>query len=194
MKWSKVSRTKLQAYKDLSSYILDRIEQGSVSFHCLFADTSQFDHKRYNQGSKEIGFNKLVYQCLLHCFLRTYAPSYPRLHVYLDRRTTRHSTIELRGMLNRGAANDWGIEGWPVRRLDFRDSKHCEMLQLNDVILGCIGFRKNGHHMAPDASASKVDLARHIESKLRVRDITRATTRHERRFTVWDFRYKSRDG
>src|SRR5262245_6541208 len=59
-KWGKVSKAKLPAYKKLVDVLfgLPKI----VHFHSLVIDTSKVDHKRFNAGSREIGFNKEIYQ------------------------------------------------------------------------------------------------------------------------------------
>ena len=54
-KWTKVSKAKLPAYKRLVDVLFDNIKD--VHFHSLFVDTTQQDHKKYNQGDSEIGFN-----------------------------------------------------------------------------------------------------------------------------------------
>jgi hypothetical protein len=58
MKWIKVSRTKLPAYKRLVSVLFDN--PNLVHFHSLVVDTQLLDHKTFNQGSREIGFNKEI--------------------------------------------------------------------------------------------------------------------------------------
>jgi hypothetical protein len=59
-KWTKVSKAKLAAYKRLVDVLFDNPEE--IHFHSLFVDTTQQDHKSYNEGDEEIGFNKEVYQ------------------------------------------------------------------------------------------------------------------------------------
>jgi hypothetical protein len=61
VKWTKVSRAKLVVYKALADTLFNLIGEDKIHFHCLIADTSEFDHRRYNQGSGEIGFHKLIY-------------------------------------------------------------------------------------------------------------------------------------
>jgi hypothetical protein len=95
-------------------------------------DATKLDHNRYNQGSREIGFNKEVYQLLLKCG-RLYGGNF---HVYLDRRSTGAPTEELRLILNRGIRKRGDRRDWPYRRLHFRDSHEVEALQLADLLVG----------------------------------------------------------
>ena len=76
VKWTKVSRAKLSFYMDFVNVVCDAIRTERIHFHSLIADTSEFDHKRYNRGSKEIGFHKLIYQLLVQKFGRLYADNY----------------------------------------------------------------------------------------------------------------------
>jgi hypothetical protein len=191
VKWTKVSRAKLHVYKALVDTLFSLISEDKLHFHSLIADTSEFDHKTYNQGNSEIGFHKLIYQLLLHKFGRRYADEY-RLYVYLDRRTTKASLMELRSMLNSGLAKSWDIRGWPVSRVHFRNSDSSDLFQLNDLLIGAIGHRKNQHYLLPNASVHKRELGEHIVAAAGVTDICRDTRREATRFTVWNFHYPKR--
>jgi hypothetical protein len=126
---------------------------------------------------------------LLHKFGGRYADNY-RLYIYLDRRTTKASLIELRSMLNSALAKSWDIRGWPVRRLDFRDSDSSDLFQMNDLLIGAIGYRKNQHYLLPSASQHKRDLAEHLTTSAGLPDLCHDTRRAATRFTVWNFHYR----
>ena len=187
VKWTKISNAKSSAYIALLDAFFNMMDEGKLSFHCLIADTSTFNNRKYNAGSREIGFNKLIYQLLLK-FGRLYGDAY-RMYVYLDGRTTRASLIELRTIVNHGLAKRWDVRGWPVRRLDFRDSTSSDLFQLNDVLIGAIGHRKNGHHLVPDASPAKKAVAEHLARRSGLADICRNTRLDDTVFTVWNFQY-----
>jgi hypothetical protein len=118
-------------------------------------------------------------------FGRLYGDDY-RLHFNLDRRTTKASLVELRSIVNNGLAKRWDVRGWPVRRLDFRDSDSSDLFQINDLLIGAIGHRKNGHHLLPNASQHKQDFVRYITSASGLKDICR-DTRRGATFSVWNF-------
>lgn len=188
VKWTKVSRAKLSFYKDFVDVVFDAMRTSRIHFHSLIADTSEFDHKKYNRGSKEIGFHKLIYQLLVQKFGRLYADNY-RLYVYLDGRTTRASLIELRAMLNAGLANQWDIRGYPYRRVDFRDSKSSDLFQVNDLLLGAIGHRTNQHHLVKGSSVAKIEMVAHVTRRAAISDLAVGTPRTRQNFTVWNFHY-----
>lgn len=183
-KWTKVSKSKLPAYKRLVDVLFDNSNE--IHFHSLFVDTTLVDHGRFNQGSKEIGFNKEVYQ-LANKFARLYPNAY--FHLYPDYRDTKSTTEELRLILNRGRIKVGDKRDWPFRRCQFRDSKVTPALQLADILIGSIAFVLNGHHTAPDASPSKIELANYIAQKAGVTDVSKGTATSGI-FTIWPRRLR----
>ena len=62
MRWTKVSRAKLAAYMRAIDAFFDMQSRMTLDFHSLVVDTTKQKHGRYNKGSRDIGFNKEVYQ------------------------------------------------------------------------------------------------------------------------------------
>lgn len=180
--WTKVSRTKLEAYKRyVDVFFTNRYRIRPLEFHCLVVNMHKLDDKRFNKGSREVGFNKEIFQ-ICNKFARLYSERY--FHAYLDSRTTKSTTEELRFILNRYRSNHGDPRDWPFRRMHFRDSAKVQALQLVDVLLGGIAYRMNGHHLAADASPAKVDLSGHILDCAGIRNVT-ADTAIRGKFTVW---------
>lgn len=101
MKWTKVSTAKLPAYRKVVEVALSEdFARRGVEFHCVVVDTSKIRDSIYNNGSREIGFNKEIYQLAMKCF-RLHKNGL--FHVYLDRRETPFPTQKLRDILNLGA-------------------------------------------------------------------------------------------
>jgi hypothetical protein len=188
VKWSKCRSGNLRFYKDFLQVFFDRAVKDELHFHCMYIDTHTFNHARYNLGDAEIGFNKLIFQLLLHKFGRRYGESSP-LFVYLDHRDAKDDPEAIRPMLNSALARDWNNHSRPFRGLQFRKSHKCELIQLNDLLIGAVGFRKNGRHHSPDTAKHKRELALHIVKELlKVEpypELVRA-----KRFTMWKFKYK----
>jgi uncharacterized protein DUF3800 len=180
MKWGKVSRGKLAAYKRVVDFFFSAELQNQVHFHSLVVDTSKHDHARFNSGSREIGFNKEVFQ-LAQKFTRIYPT---RLNIYPDERVTDQSLDEMRLMLNRYINRRIPQRDWPFRRVQFRDSKKTPLLQLADTLSGAIAFRLNGHDKKIDVSPAKLELSAHILGSGNVKDVFRDTNVRGR-FTIW---------
>lgn len=153
-----------------------------MNFHSLFLDTHKLDHKRYNAGSPDIGFNKEVYQ-LFMMLPRLYANRL--FHCYPDRRSTSSSTEELRLILNRGARKKCGRQDWPFRRVNFRDSDRTPLLQVVDVLLGAVAYKLNDHYSHPEASPAKKQLCDHVLQRARLSNPLLGTPRSAHRFTIW---------
>lgn len=186
MAWTKVSKTKLSAYKRVVSLFFDRTLNRTVDFHSLIVDTSMIRDATFNSGSRETGFNKEIYQ-LLRKFGRIYRSRL--FHVYLDRRNTNSKTEDLRQILNRGIAKAGDVRDWPYRRVHFRESSNCSMLQLVDIMLGAIAFHLNGHRDASGASPAKCELSDYVLERARVRNPFHDTA-VTGRFTIWHRRLR----
>jgi hypothetical protein len=180
MKWGKVSPSKLAAYRR----VVDAVMIGplrAVEFHSLVVDTHKLKDRVYNSGSRDIGFNKEIYQLALKLGRLNRTAIF---HVYLDERSTNSSTTELRNILNHGVRRIHPDRDWPYRRVHFRNSSACLSLQVVDILLGAVAFRLNHHHSKPAASSAKCFLSDRILGLGKVDDVTR-DTRARGRFTIW---------
>ncbi|MDQ0320006.1 hypothetical protein QO002_002144 [Pararhizobium capsulatum DSM 1112] len=150
LKWGKVSKAKLFAYKLVADCFFDVVDDYTpLEFHCLVVDTTKRKEHVFNQGDKEIGFNKEVYQ-LLHKCARLYPE--PMFHVHADHRDTPSSLDELQTILNAGRKKKGDTRHQPFRRVHFRNSKDVHCLQVVDLLLGAVTHRLNGHHLVQEPS------------------------------------------
>jgi hypothetical protein len=180
--WTKVSRSKLEAYRRFVDVFFDNpAHVGPFEFHAVVIDTHKLKDKVFNEGSRETGFNKEIYQLCMK-FARVYRT--PLFHVYPDSRTTKTRTEDLRLILNRGLKTTGDRRDWPFRRVHFRNSQDWQMLQLVDVLIGALAFRLNRHDQKPDASPAKLELSRHILNRARITDVSQDTA-PKGKFTVW---------
>ena len=179
MKWQKVSRAKLDAYMRFADVFFSA-PRNKVDFHAIVIDTSRQRNELYNQGSREIGFNKEVYQLAMKCG-RLYSTLF---HIYPDYRITKQRPEDLRFMLNKGIAKKGDKRDWPYRRVQFRDSKKTLLLQLSDLLAGALAYELNGHRKESDASPAKASFSDHIRYRAGIRDVFRDTPIWGK-FTVW---------
>lgn len=180
LKWTKVSPAKLAAYKRIVDIFWERPKIAPV-FHSAIVNMHLRNEHKYNGGSREIGFNKEIYQLLMKFgrVHRGYA-----YHVYPDERQTSSSTEELRLILNQGARKSQGRSDWPFRRVHFRPSHEEPMLQLTDLLIGALAFHLNGHRQAAGASHAKCELSDYILGRAGVKDAFRDTS-IAGKFTIW---------
>ena len=190
MKWNKVSNGKLDAYRRVIDAFFYSDALKPAHFHSLVVDTHQLDHHAYNQGSREIGFNKEIYQ-LASKFARNYGGRI--FHCYPDQRNTSQRPEDLRDILNHGRRKAGDSRDWPFRRCHFRCSKQAPLLQITDLLIGAIAYHLNGHIHSGEASPPKVDLAKHVMDRARVKNPT-IDTSVSGKFTIWHRRLRPRGG
>ena len=91
-------------------------------------------------------------------------------------------------MLNNAASRDHGINTNPFKVIEPADSKECDILQLNDVILGAVCAARNGKHLLEGGRASKRDIALLVLEKSGLPSFAIDTPRWVSGFTVWNMR------
>lgn len=191
LKWEKVKARNIEKYKKVVDAYFDALESIDASFHAVVVDTSRLNYGLYASGDKDMGFNKFVFQ-ILHKCSRLFAKD-SRFLAYLDNRTTRQSLETLRIMLNHHARNKVRVYHSPFRAIEFLCSKRSQMLQINDILLGAVGYQSNGKHLNRDAQSAKCQLAAHICARAGLRTLEQQTPFAQQRFTIWHFQLKQRD-
>lgn len=189
LKWSKVTNQKLTEYKRFVEYFFALNNTDNLHFHCIIIDNHQVDHKKYNKGDKELGFYKFYYQLLLHCFGKEYyrEDENDRFIVHLDYRTTHYSLNTLKTVLNRGIKKKYSIDTSPFVSIEPRESKKSELIQINDIILGAIGFQKNGYDLLAGTRDSKKELVKYIAKQAGLPNLMQNSLWGKIRFTIWNF-------
>lgn len=192
MKWNKVSNKWLPKYKCLVDYFFEKNNADRLHFHAMIVDTHQVNHHKFNQGDKELGFYKFYYQLLLNCFGRHYCPivEEDRFVVYLDYRHTPYPLCELKDILNHGMAKQFKNYGRPFRKVEPQNSKQHDLMQINDVLIGAIGYHKNEYDKIKGCSPAKAELAKYIALLSGRRRLGRDTGYGRLRFKVWNLRLR----
>lgn len=185
MKWTKVSQRKLPAYIRLVDLFFQPQFANGPHFHSLVVDTHQIDNRRYNEGDRELGFSKEIYQ-LARKFGRLYGGLF---HIYLDHRDTNQLPDKVRTILNFGIRKHGDNRDWPYRRMQFRRSHETPLIQMADIFSGAIAYRLNGHHLAEDASPAKKELSNYIFERAGINNVTNDTGVRGK-FTIWHRRLR----
>lgn len=190
MKWGGISKGKFAPYQRLVDSFFDSPVFVRADFHSTVVDTWGQDHLAFNDGDREVTFNKELYQ-LAAKFSRLYPDRL--FHLYPDDRETSQLPGRLREILNWGRRKKGDGRDFPYRRCHFRKSHETPLLQLVDVLLGGIAYQINGHNAAANASASKIKLSEHITHRAGVRN-TMASTAMGGKFTIWHRQLQPRKG
>jgi hypothetical protein len=187
LKWTKITNDKASAYLDLVNYFFALNNNNRCHFHSVIFDSHQWNHNKYNNGDSDIGLSKLYYQVIHHKVCRTCAP-HGSIFVRVDHRNSSTSLNDLRGMLNAAALRDYGLSTNPIKSVESCDSKACDILQMNDVILGAVCAARNGKHILEATRPAKRKIASLVLEKSGLNSFDKDSPRHINRITIWNFR------
>lgn len=192
LKWTKVTNQFLPKYRRFIDYFFQLNTNDTLHFQSIIIDNHAVDHKKYNKGDKELSFYKFYYQLLLNCFGRTYGQlaDSSKFIVHLDHRTSSYPLGALKVILNRGMRKKFGIISEPFRSIQPHDSKQFDLMQLNDLLIGAIGFQKNGYDLLPDTRKAKIELAAYIAEQAGLTDLKDDTLYRQTKFKIWNFKLK----
>lgn len=194
LKWSKVKWQKLNEYKTFVDFFFALNNTDNLHFKSIVIDNHQLNHKKFNGGDKEIGFQKFYYQLLFNCFGRCYYNSEEatRFIVHPDHRNSKYSLEEFKKILNNGMAKKFGNTVKPFISIEPKKSHDSETVQLNDIILGAIGFQKNGYHLLGTSSTAKIELANYIAKSAGLNNLIDNSPYQNSRFGIWNIRLQKK--
>lgn len=191
LKWAKVSPRKLDEYRALVEYFFALNNANQIHFHSIAFDSHAWAHKKYNGGDDDVGLSKLYYQLMLHKFVKIYGDK-GTLYVRVDHRNSSTPLEDIRKMLNSTAARDHGINSDPVKQFVSEDSKKCDLLQVNDVILGAVCAARNGRLLLEGGNQAKRELAQFVLEKSGLDTFEHDSPKGVSRFTIWNMRPRPR--
>lgn len=191
LKWTKVSRSKLSVYRRFVDYFFALNNTDRLFFRCIIIDNHQIDYKKFSKGDKELGFYKFFYQLLLHCFGK-FAKEDSRYIILFDERTSKYKLGTFKVVLNRGIKKTYGLTSDAVRSVEARESRGSNLIQLADILMGAIGFQKNGFHLLAGSSQARVELPEYVAVKAGLQSLSEDTKRGQYRFMIWNFRLQQK--
>ncbi len=173
-KWGKASKSFLKYYKQFVDLFFDSRD---AYFKSIIVDTHKIDYDKYHEGDKELAFYKF------HFFLlsRKINPAY-RYLIMLHRRNNKkpHRLECLKHRLNNYLYKMKSAKHQVVSNIEPRDSRLYNQLQLADIFIGYLGYRKEGYETSP----AKLVLSKHIDS----RRLGLLAKIRWRKFDVWEWR------
>jgi hypothetical protein len=192
LKWSKISKGKLSEYISFVDYFFALVNADKIHFKSIIIDNHLVDHKKYSGGSKEDSFYKFYYQLLFNCFGKKYfiKGNNTQFIVHPDHRDSKYKLDDLRDILNNGMAKHFGNDIKPFISIEPIISHDSEIVQINDIIIGAIGYHKNGYHLIADSSPAKIKLCEHIIKTGGLRNLSDTTPKSMGRFGIWNFKLR----
>lgn len=178
VKWTKVSPSKAELYRDLIDYFFD---DDDLHFRCLvIPDKSALNHEAFGQTHDEWYYK--MYFDMLKTIFRTDGG----YDVYVDIKDT--NSADNVAKLADVCANDvYDFNHKIVRRIQPIRSHEVQLMQIVDILVGAVGYRHNYSARIPGMSQTKIDLVNRIVERSGYR-LTRSTLLGERKFNifVWD--------
>jgi hypothetical protein len=194
IKWEYVNNKTLARYATLANIALALIMDHKVmQFHSMLICMDVVDHDKHNEGIPDIAYSRFFHHLLLK-HLKIY-PRERKYRILFDKRESKIPLRPFQNAANFAARNDHGIDHWPFRSLQYADSKSDILLQINDLLLGSVGFLRNAKHKHPKTKDSaKAQLALHIRRRSPVRSFYQDTAAHQTDFTIWALRFDGKKG
>lgn len=168
LKWIKVSKSKIDMYKE----IVDIIKNNNIFIRVLLADKRNLNHKLYNQTHDEWYYK--MYYSLLTYFGVLFNTNYK---VFIDIKDT-HSNEKakkLSTILGNTHSSSYQIS--PVK------SNEKQLIQVIDLIIGAVGYKFQG----TKTNEAKLELISYIEQELSINLIEPTAFRTNKiNIFVWD--------
>jgi len=155
IKWTKVSKSKINLYKELIEYFF---ASDNISFRAVIIDKNQLDIKKYNKNFDEF-YYKVYFQLLTRIIVASM-----KNYIYLDIKDTRSSTKvkKLQEVLSNDIF-DFNMEH--IMNVQSINSRESELLQIADVMMGAIGYLNRNEHLKENSSETKKELLNFLIEK-----------------------------
>ncbi len=182
IKWNTVSLSRLPLYKALIDYFFEN----DLDFRCVLVKyKNKLDHKKFNDGSHDIFYYKMVY------FLLKSATNPPanEYKVILDIKDTRgkEKLNKITEVLEREYAKTNTKS--PFTYFQHIHSHENILLQLTDLFIGAITFKSQGHHLKENANKAKLAIITYLEAKSGY-FLEEGTEPWENKFNIFDHQPK----
>ena len=171
IKWTKVSESKFEFYKELISYFFGN---ELLNFRCVvIPDKSVLNHKKYNQSHDDF-YYKMYFYLLRHLLERK-----DEINVYLDIKDTRsnYKINKLKKIINNHASNN-NFE--KLKNIQHIRSNENSIIQLTDLFIGAVSYKCRGLH----SNHSKIQLIDYIED-ISKQEINTTSKYGENKFNIF---------
>lgn len=158
-----------------------------ICFDLILIEHSKINHNLFNNGDAELGFFRFYYH-LLHSTVSKYYISGKEFHITIDAIRTKNPKM-VPNLHRRLFESVNSLSPNPVKTIQRQDSKAEPLLQMTDVILGCVSFKWNRERkISQNTELSLKNQARrevysYLEKKIKI-DLLEETI-PGRSFNIW---------
>lgn len=167
-KWGKVSKAYLPRYRQLLEWFFRHLQANHLRFRAHVVDTSARAYREYGDGDKEKAFYKVYYHLLFQSVRRLALDEEgSNILILLDDKFNRYPfrLPVLKKTLNAVLKRQLRVSDL-IANVEPRQSSgpNAEpFVQIVDVLIGAIGYVRNGHAGQPWAAPAKVEMVKTLE-------------------------------
>lgn len=173
IKWTKVSMTKLEFYKELIDYFF---ENKNLFFRVVVAhDKDKLDNRKYNNGSFDLWYYKIYY-----LLLDTIIYPIEEYRVFIDIKDT-NGGPKIEKLHKVLCNNIYDFKCEVIKDIKQVNSKESEILQLTDLLMGAVGYFNRG---LVDKKNGKEKIIKYILEKYNM-DFSETTLKSEKKFNIF---------
>jgi hypothetical protein len=173
VKWSKVSNSRINLYKDLIDYFF----KSSMQFRCILVKYKEkLDHEQFNQGSHDNFYYKLIY------YLLKPNENGNQYKIYLDIKDTR-GRAKLKKIAD--IFRNYYHGNSPFSHFQHIRSEENIFIQLNDLFIGAITYKARKEDRNDGANKTKLEIIRYLEEKSGYL-LNHGTEPWEEKFNIFD--------
>lgn len=185
LQWKDITKRNYPIFQELLDEFFYLNGEHLVDFHALVVDMWNFDHLTYNEGDKEVSFDKMLFQCLLAIHKRY--PGCTRIRCFHGNRDSPYPIGALREMLN---AKVYTLRYRQIY-LPYAHVKNLEVkrslpMQLADLLIGALGAHWNARKGLVAGSPKDI-VAQHFRRESPVASLLESSPRSMRHFVIWPF-------
>jgi hypothetical protein len=193
IKWNSTKENNVDRYKTMVKIYMALVAKGIIRFHAILICMDVVDYGELGDEVPELSYNRFFHHLLMK--LCRICPRENRYRIKFDERDSKIPMRPFQDAANFAAKRDYGLDHWPVRSLQYENSKNDILLQVNDLVLGAVGFLRNGKHkVAPTMDSPKHELAIYIRQASPAHSFWQNTAADKKDFTLWALRFDGKKG
>ncbi|SHJ87863.1 Protein of unknown function [Caminicella sporogenes DSM 14501] len=176
IKWTKVSMSKIEMYKDFIDYFF---KNDDLCYRALIAkNKGQLNHEKYNDNDYDLWYYKMYY-----LLLDKFCYPYNKYRIFIDIKDTRGGPrIEkLHEVL---CNNKYDFKRDIILSIEQINSERADLLQLTDLIIGALSFYHRGLYYDPNKSMAKKQIVEKIKEYIG-QAIDNGTSVFEKKFNIF---------
>lgn len=186
LEWKCITKHNRHVFEDLINEFFELNREHLVDFHGLVVDMHKFDHFTYNDGDREVSFDKMLFQSLFAVHKRYSGCT--KVRCFHGNRDSPYPIANLREMLNNKAfALKFGRIFVPYVVVKNLEVKRSLPMQLADLLIGCLGAHWN-KRKGYTAGSPKDIVAQRFKLECPVSDLLRSSPRPSKHFVIWELK------